>query len=78
LFTGAGFYADLDITTSAIAGFGLAMSSTAFVMQLLAEKKQLSDTAWSGSVCDFAISRYGSDSNAGYIAYFIWYRQPRI
>ena len=39
--TGIGVFLGFDITTSAIAGFGLAMSSTAFVMQLLAEKKQL-------------------------------------
>lgn len=41
LFTGAGLLCGFSTTTSAIAGFGLAMSSTAFVMQLLAEKKQL-------------------------------------
>jgi glutathione-regulated potassium-efflux system protein KefB len=40
-FTGIGIFLGFDLTTSAIAGFGLAMSSTAFVMQLLAEKKQL-------------------------------------
>ena len=41
LFTSIGLLFDFSLTTSAIAGFGLAMSSTAFVMQLLAEKKQL-------------------------------------
>jgi glutathione-regulated potassium-efflux system protein KefB len=41
LFTGVGLLFGFGMTTSAIAGFGLAMSSTAFVMQLLAEKKQL-------------------------------------
>ena len=41
LFTGAGLLCGFSVTTSAIAGFGLAMSSTAFVMQLLADKKQL-------------------------------------
>lgn len=40
-FTGIGLFLGLNLTVSAIAGFGLAMSSTAFVMQLLAEKKQL-------------------------------------
>jgi len=40
-FTGIGIALGFDLTTSVIAGFGLAMSSTAFVMQLLAEKKQL-------------------------------------
>jgi len=41
LFTAFGVAIGFSITTSFIAGFGLAMSSTAFVMQLLAEKKQL-------------------------------------
>lgn len=41
LFTGIGILLGFAPTTSAIAGFGLAMSSTAFVMQLLADKKQL-------------------------------------
>ena len=40
-FTAIGIALGFDLITSAIAGFGLAMSSTAFVMQLLAEKKQL-------------------------------------
>lgn len=40
--TGIGLLLNFNLTISAIAGFGLAMSSTAFVMQLLAEKKQLS------------------------------------
>ncbi len=41
LFTAFGVAIGFSVTTSFIAGFGLAMSSTAFVMQLLAEKKQL-------------------------------------
>ncbi len=41
LFTGIGMLCGFPLTTSAIAGFGLAMSSTAFVMQLLSDKKQL-------------------------------------
>ena len=41
LFTAFGMAIGFSVTTSFIAGFGLAMSSTAFVMQLLAEKKQL-------------------------------------
>lgn len=41
LFTAFGMAIGFNVTTSFIAGFGLAMSSTAFVMQLLAEKKQL-------------------------------------
>jgi glutathione-regulated potassium-efflux system ancillary protein KefC/glutathione-regulated potassium-efflux system protein KefB len=32
---------DLDVTVAVVAGLGLSLSSTAFVMQLLAEKKQL-------------------------------------
>ncbi len=42
LFTGIGLWLGYSRAVSAIAGFGLAMSSTAFVLQLLAEKKQLS------------------------------------
>lgn len=38
---GLGLLAGLDMTLCLVAGFGLAMSSTAFVLQLLAEKKQL-------------------------------------
>lgn len=41
LFTAFGVAIGFSVTISFIAGFGLAMSSTAFVMQLLAEKKQL-------------------------------------
>ncbi|HNC85914.1 MAG TPA: cation:proton antiporter, partial [Agitococcus sp.] len=41
LFSAIGVALDFSLVTSCIAGFGLAMSSTAFVMQLLAEKKQL-------------------------------------
>lgn len=35
---------DLPLTASFVIGFGLALSSTAFVLQLLAEKKQLNTT----------------------------------
>jgi glutathione-regulated potassium-efflux system protein KefB len=42
LFSGIGLLFGLKPTVAAIAGFGLAMSSTSFVLQLLAEKKQLS------------------------------------
>lgn len=41
LFSAIGLALDFSLVTSCIAGFGLAMSSTAFVMQLLADKKQL-------------------------------------
>ncbi len=41
LFTGLGIFFGYPPTVSVIAGFGLAMSSTAFVLQLLAEKNQL-------------------------------------
>jgi glutathione-regulated potassium-efflux system protein KefB len=41
LFTAIGLMCDLKPAVAAIAGFGLAMSSTSFVLQLLAEKKQL-------------------------------------
>lgn len=41
LFTGIGLMLGFKPVVSAIAGFGLAMSSTSFVLQLLAEKKQL-------------------------------------
>lgn len=41
LFSTIGLALDFSLVTSCIAGFGLAMSSTAFVMQLLADKKQL-------------------------------------
>ncbi|MDQ8037722.1 MAG: monovalent cation:proton antiporter-2 (CPA2) family protein [Pedobacter sp.] len=41
LFTGLGIFLGYTPAVSVIAGFGLAMSSTAFVLQLLAEKNQL-------------------------------------
>lgn len=41
LFTGLGIFFGYPLAVSVIAGFGLAMSSTAFVLQLLAEKNQL-------------------------------------
>ncbi|PTQ89981.1 monovalent cation:proton antiporter-2 (CPA2) family protein [Agitococcus lubricus] len=41
IFTLIGLSLGINLITSAIAGFGLAMSSTAFVMQLLSDKKQL-------------------------------------
>jgi glutathione-regulated potassium-efflux system protein KefB len=41
VLTGVGLLAGFDQAVSVVAGFGLAMSSTAFVLQLLAEKKQL-------------------------------------
>ena len=41
VLTGIGLLAGFDQSVSVVAGFGLAMSSTAFVLQLLAEKKQL-------------------------------------
>ena len=42
LFTGIGLLFGLKPVVAAIAGFGLSMSSTSFVLQLLADKKQLS------------------------------------
>ncbi|MDP2228620.1 MAG: monovalent cation:proton antiporter-2 (CPA2) family protein, partial [Moraxellaceae bacterium] len=41
LFTGFGIFFGYSLTLSLIVGFGLAMSSTAFVLQLLSEKNQL-------------------------------------
>jgi glutathione-regulated potassium-efflux system protein KefB len=41
VFTLIGFFSGLSISGAAIVGLGLALSSTAFVLQLLAEKKQL-------------------------------------
>ena len=41
VLTGAGMALGLDPVSAAVAGFGLALSSTAFVLQLLAEKREL-------------------------------------
>jgi glutathione-regulated potassium-efflux system ancillary protein KefC/glutathione-regulated potassium-efflux system protein KefB len=41
VFVAIGTQIELPVTTAAVVGFGLALSSTAFVLQLLAEKKQL-------------------------------------
>jgi glutathione-regulated potassium-efflux system ancillary protein KefC/glutathione-regulated potassium-efflux system protein KefB len=43
LLAAAGHALGLDWTASLVAGFGLSLSSTAFVLQMLAEKKQLPD-----------------------------------
>ncbi len=51
-----------QIAASVVIGFALALSSTAFVLQLLSEKQQLNTTFGQQSFSDFTLSRYCRDS----------------
>ena len=48
-----------------ITGLALSMSSTAFVLQMLAEKKQLTTRFWARRICGSAISGSGCHSAVG-------------
>jgi glutathione-regulated potassium-efflux system protein KefB len=64
IFMGAGLLTGFSLPISFLVGFGLAMSSTAFVLQLLSDKNQLTSQHGRKGFCHLALSGSCRDTTA--------------